>query len=57
MDLAERCRNAYREYRRRQHSLRLNGAKYARVPKELVSGHVEAVSALWRALLPALAGK
>jgi glutamate-ammonia-ligase adenylyltransferase len=49
-ELAERCRNAYREYRRIQHSLRLNGARYARVPQERVAGEVEAVKALWRAL-------
>ena len=30
--LAERCRDAYREFRRLQHALRLNGARYARVP-------------------------
>jgi glutamate-ammonia-ligase adenylyltransferase len=45
--LAERCRNAYREFRRIQHSLRLNGASYARVPPERVEPHVEAVRALW----------
>ncbi len=31
-DLAERCREAYREFRRIQHALRLGGAQYARVP-------------------------
>ena len=31
--LAERCRDAYREFRRLQHALRLNGAQYARVPR------------------------
>ena len=30
--LAEDCRGAYREFRRLQHALRLNGAQYARVP-------------------------
>jgi glutamate-ammonia-ligase adenylyltransferase len=49
-ELAERCRNAYRELRRRQHGLRLNGAKYARVPKEQVSLHADAVKALWQAV-------
>ena len=29
-DLAERSRDAYREFRRMQHALRLNGARYAR---------------------------
>jgi glutamate-ammonia-ligase adenylyltransferase len=46
-ELAERCRNAYREFRRIQHSLRLNGARYARVPPERVEPHVAAVRALW----------
>jgi glutamate-ammonia-ligase adenylyltransferase len=50
-ELAERCRNAYREFRRIQHSLRLNGAPYARVPPERVEPHVEAVRALWSAVL------
>ncbi len=47
VELAERCRNAYREFRKLQHALRLNGAKYARVPQEQVAAHVEAVRALW----------
>jgi len=33
-DSADAVADAYREYRRRQHWLRLNGAKYARVPAE-----------------------
>jgi glutamate-ammonia-ligase adenylyltransferase len=45
--LAERCRSAYREFRRIQHSLRLNGAAFARVPPERVEPYVEAVRALW----------
>ncbi len=48
---AESARIAYREYRRLQHSLRLNGAKYARVPPEQVAAHVAAVRALWTAVL------
>jgi glutamate-ammonia-ligase adenylyltransferase len=47
VELAERCRNAYREFRKLQHALRLAGAKYARVPLEQVATHVEAVRALW----------
>jgi glutamate-ammonia-ligase adenylyltransferase len=47
MALAERCRNAYREFRKLQHALRLGGAKYARVPLEQVAAHVDAVRALW----------
>ena len=45
--LAERCRDAYREYRRLQHALRLNGAKYARVEAPQVQAHADAVRALW----------
>ena len=51
IDLAERCRDAYREFRRIQHSLRLNGARYARVPREKVAGEVAAVQALWAAVV------
>jgi glutamate-ammonia-ligase adenylyltransferase len=48
--VAEGARNAYREFRRIQHSLRLNGAKYARVPPAQVAAHAAAVGALWRVL-------
>jgi glutamate-ammonia-ligase adenylyltransferase len=47
--LAERCRGAYREFRRVQHALRLEGAKYARVPPEQVREQAAAVRELWRA--------
>jgi [glutamine synthetase] adenylyltransferase / [glutamine synthetase]-adenylyl-L-tyrosine phosphorylase len=46
--LAERVRDAYREFRRRQHALRLNGAQYARVPHEDVAAHAGAVRELWQ---------
>jgi glutamate-ammonia-ligase adenylyltransferase len=46
-ELAERCRTAYREFRRIQHGLRLNGAQYARVPLAQVAQHADAVRALW----------
>jgi glutamate-ammonia-ligase adenylyltransferase len=49
--LAERTRHAYREFRRRQHALRLNGAQYARVPPEPVTTHREAVRELWQTVL------
>ncbi len=49
--LAARCQAAYREYRRRQHALRLNGAAYARVPRGEVAQHIEAVQALWAAAI------
>jgi glutamate-ammonia-ligase adenylyltransferase len=48
---AERARNAYREFRRLQHGLRLNGAQYARVPPAQVAPHVAAVRELWK-LIP-----
>ena len=51
--LAEACRNAYREFRRLQHGLRLNGARYARVPHEQVLAHSRAVQALWQSVFPA----
>jgi glutamate-ammonia-ligase adenylyltransferase len=47
--LAEGARNAYREFRRRQHALRLSGAQYARVDPAQVAPHIEAVKALWSA--------
>jgi glutamate-ammonia-ligase adenylyltransferase len=49
-ELAERCREAYREFRRLQHALRLNGAKYARVPAAQVAAAVAAVRELWDGL-------
>jgi [glutamine synthetase] adenylyltransferase / [glutamine synthetase]-adenylyl-L-tyrosine phosphorylase len=49
--LAASCQAAYREYRRRQHALRLNGAAYARVPRDEVAGHVDAVRQLWDATI------
>ena len=45
--LAARGQAAYRDYRRRQHALRLNGAAFARVPREEVAMHVAAVQRLW----------
>jgi [glutamine synthetase] adenylyltransferase / [glutamine synthetase]-adenylyl-L-tyrosine phosphorylase len=52
-DLAERCRNAYRDFRRLQHALRLNGARYARVPRGSVAREIDAVKALWQAVFSA----
>jgi hypothetical protein len=34
-----------------QHALRLNGAKYARVPPEQVRAQAAAVSELWRLIV------
>jgi glutamate-ammonia-ligase adenylyltransferase len=39
--------DAYRDYRRRQHWLRLNGAKYARVPAQEVESGIHATLSLW----------
>ena len=49
-ELAERCREAYREFRRLQHALRLNGAQYARVPAPQAEPHAAAVRELWAAV-------
>ena len=48
---AQAGRDAYREFRRLQHALRLNGAQFARVPPERVAPHVAAVRALWDEVL------
>ena len=45
-ELAETVRNAYRDYRRMQHFLRLNGTK-ARVSADEVADRVAAVRELW----------
>src|SRR6266702_4493425 len=47
-DSADAVADAYREYRRRQHRLRLNGARYARVPAAEVQDHIDATRALWQ---------
>ena len=47
---AQAAADAYREYRKRQHWLRLNGAKYARVPAEQVEGHIKATLSLWQSV-------
>lgn len=46
-ELARPCQDAYREFRRLQHGLRLNGAQFARVSPERVTAQVRAVRALW----------
>jgi [glutamine synthetase] adenylyltransferase / [glutamine synthetase]-adenylyl-L-tyrosine phosphorylase len=50
--LAEKCQSAYREFRRMQHALRLQGEKYARVRQEQADAHAGAVQALWKSVLP-----
>jgi len=51
--LAGECQDAYREFRRRQHALRLEGAQYARVAPQAVEDRVRAVRALWDAVFGA----
>jgi glutamate-ammonia-ligase adenylyltransferase len=48
---AQAAADAYRRYRQLQHTLRLNDAQYARVPRETVSADIAMVSALWEAVL------
>jgi glutamate-ammonia-ligase adenylyltransferase len=48
VEVAHRVADAYREYRRLQHALRLNGAEFARIERARVAPHVEATAALWR---------
>jgi len=50
---AEKCRNAYRKFRRLQHQLRLNGAQFARVPPQRVQAKAAAVRELWQAIFAA----
>jgi [glutamine synthetase] adenylyltransferase / [glutamine synthetase]-adenylyl-L-tyrosine phosphorylase len=50
---AETCREAYRKFRRLQHALRLNGARYARVPQEQVAAKSAAVRGLWEEVFAA----
>jgi [glutamine synthetase] adenylyltransferase / [glutamine synthetase]-adenylyl-L-tyrosine phosphorylase len=52
---AQGARDAYREFRRRQHALRLNGAQYARVPHAEVAAQVQAVQRLWQEVFGATA--
>ncbi len=52
VELAEEVRNAYRDYRRMQHALRLNGAR-PRVDPGLVQQRVEVVRELWRVVFEA----
>ena len=52
-DLSERVRNAYRAYRKLQHSLRLNEERYARIGRAAVAQKIESVRELWRLVLGA----
>lgn len=46
-DESEAAHTAYREFRRLQHALRLQGERYARLPLEAVATHARAVTDLW----------
>jgi glutamate-ammonia-ligase adenylyltransferase len=48
--LAEQTRDSYREYRRQQHQLRLQGAKYARTTMEVAEPLRIPVRTLWQLL-------
>ncbi len=47
--IATPAAEAYRELRRRQHSVKLAGAEFARIPIETLNGHPDAVRTLWQA--------
>ncbi|MGH8728940.1 MAG: bifunctional [glutamate--ammonia ligase]-adenylyl-L-tyrosine phosphorylase/[glutamate--ammonia-ligase] adenylyltransferase [Burkholderiales bacterium] len=46
--LADAVHAAYTEYRQQQHKLRLQSARYARVPHDDFAEHIESVQALWK---------
>jgi len=52
-DIAREAADAYREYRRLQHQVRLTGAAHARVAAAPQAGRRGAVDALWRSVLGA----
>ncbi len=47
-EMADPVRNAYREFRRLQHALRLNGGPRSRVERDTVAVHIDAVRNLWQ---------
>jgi glutamate-ammonia-ligase adenylyltransferase len=49
-ELASAAADAYRDYRRIQHGLRLDAAPFARVPHAEVARQIEVVFSLWRAV-------
>ena len=49
--LALGAHDAYRRFRQLQHSLRLQGERYARIPPDEAAAEAAAVKALWRAVL------
>ena len=53
-DLTEKVVLAYRDYRRMQHVLKLQGAPHMRVEAASVSAHAAAVKALWNQVFASL---
>jgi len=51
--LAEAVASAYRDFRKMQHNIRLQGSDRARVPKEEVATRTDAVKQLWNAVFAA----
>ena len=51
-DMATAAHAAYREFRRLQHQLRLQGERYARVEPARVSEQAQAVIRLWEQVFP-----
>jgi glutamate-ammonia-ligase adenylyltransferase len=49
--LAAQVAQAYRDYRRLQHRMRLNDSRYARIEPSAASGQRRAVETLWRRVL------
>jgi [glutamine synthetase] adenylyltransferase / [glutamine synthetase]-adenylyl-L-tyrosine phosphorylase len=47
-DESKAAHTAYREFRRLQHALRLQGERYARLPLEAIATHARAVTDLWQ---------
>ena len=52
LETAMTVRDGYREYRRRQHAERLNGAPYARVEHAPLQRYIDATLQLWKTVFP-----
>lgn len=57
MAMAMTVRDGYREYRKRQHAERLNGAQYARVAHGPLKAYIEATRNLWNIVFGAVASR
>jgi len=53
LQTAMTVRDGYREYRKRQHAERLNGAQYARIEQGPLKAYIEATRDLWNIVLAA----